>query len=105
IIAALGLAISLLSLGTGIWALAIKLFTVRALPGWASTVVPLYFLGGLQLLSLGVIGEYLGKVYMETKRRPRYAIEKSTSGMVKVPASVHASDPLRASEVDLAPLA
>jgi glycosyltransferase involved in cell wall biosynthesis len=72
-----GLLISLLSLGMGSWALAVKLFTTAALPGWASTVVPLYFLGGVQLLSLGVIGEYLAKVYMETKRRPRYTIQKT----------------------------
>lgn len=72
-----GLVISLFSLGMGGWALVLKLFTTAALPGWASTVVPLYFLGGVQLLSLGVIGEYLAKVYMETKRRPRYTIQKT----------------------------
>jgi glycosyltransferase involved in cell wall biosynthesis len=76
-ITVIGLAISLLSLSMGAWALAIKLFSSSALPGWASTVVPLYFLGGVQLFSLGVIGEYLAKVYMETKRRPRYIIEKT----------------------------
>jgi hypothetical protein len=44
-------------------------------PGWASTVLPIYFLGGVQILCLGIIGEYVGKMYMETKRRPRYHIE------------------------------
>lgn len=48
-----------------------------AVPGWASTVVPVYFLGGIQLVSVGVLGEYIGKIYMETKRRPRFFIEKS----------------------------
>jgi glycosyltransferase involved in cell wall biosynthesis len=54
----------------------VKFFTNKALPGWASTVLPIYFIGGIQLLSLGIIGEYLGKIYKETKRRPRYFIEK-----------------------------
>ena len=44
--------------------------------GWASTVVPMYFLGGVQLLGLGVIGEYIGKIYLESKHRPRFHIEK-----------------------------
>ena len=45
-------------------------------PGWASSVVPVYFLGGIQLLSIGILGEYVAKIYMETKRRPRYIVER-----------------------------
>jgi glycosyltransferase involved in cell wall biosynthesis len=45
-------------------------------PGWASSVVPIYFLGGIQLLSTGILGEYVAKIYMETKRRPRYIVER-----------------------------
>ena len=41
-----------------------------------AVVLPLYLLGGIQLLSIGVLGEYVAKVYMETKKRPRYIIEK-----------------------------
>ena len=52
------------------------IFTNKSVPGWASTVLPIYFIGGVQLLSLGIIGEYIGKIYMETKRRPRYIVEK-----------------------------
>lgn len=48
----------------------------RAIPGWTSTVLPIFFFGGVQILSLGVIGEYLGKIYSETKARPRFIIEK-----------------------------
>ena len=48
-----------------------------AIPGWASSVVPIYFLGGIQLLSIGILGEYIAKVYLETKQRPRYFIEKT----------------------------
>ena len=46
-----------------------------AIPGWASSVVPIYFLGGIQLLSIGILGEYVSKIYLETKQRPRYFIE------------------------------
>lgn len=77
-ITVLGVTVSLLSLGFAAWALAAKLFGDRALPGWASTVVPIYFLGGVQLLCLGIIGEYLAKIYAEVKRRPRYVIETTT---------------------------
>ncbi|WP_068113033.1 glycosyltransferase family 2 protein [Tropicimonas marinistellae] len=44
--------------------------------GWASTVVAIYFLGGAHLVALGVIGEYVGKIYKETKRRPRYILDE-----------------------------
>ena len=47
-------------------------------PGWASSIIPIYFLGGVQLLSIGVLGEYVAKIYLETKRRPRYIVEKTT---------------------------
>ncbi len=76
IIAFLGMIISLMSLGLMCWALWVKLFTVNALPGWASSVVPIYFLGGIQLLCTGILGEYVAKLYLEAKRRPRYFIEE-----------------------------
>ena len=65
-----------LSLATGVWTLAATLLGSDVVPGWASTVIPIYFLGGIQLLALGVIGEYLAKTYLEVKQRPRYLIEK-----------------------------
>lgn len=54
----------------------LSLFSNNTIPGWFSTVLPMYFLGGIQLFSLGIIGEYIGKLYTETKKRPRYFIEK-----------------------------
>lgn len=60
------------------WALGIRLLTDRAVPGWASTVAPLAALGGVQLLALGVIGQYLAKIYGEVKRRPRYIVRDAT---------------------------
>ena len=44
-------------------------------PGWTSVIISIWVLGGLQLFAIGIIGEYIGKTYMETKRRPRYLIE------------------------------
>ncbi len=72
----MGLLVSMISLGMIIWVLWVKLFTSAAIPGWASSVIPIYFLGGIQLLSIGVLGEYVAKIYFETKRRPRYFIEE-----------------------------
>jgi glycosyltransferase involved in cell wall biosynthesis len=54
----------------------IRFFSDIAVPGWASTLLPIYFLGGIQILCLGVIGEYLGKIYGESKARPRFLIEQ-----------------------------
>ncbi len=75
-IAALGVIMFLVSLGISIWAVGAKLFSDGVVPGWTSSVLPMYLLGGIQLLSLGVVGEYVAKIYMETKRRPRYFIEE-----------------------------
>jgi glycosyltransferase involved in cell wall biosynthesis len=72
----LGIVIFLLSLAVILWALWVRLFTNTAVPGWASTVVPMFLLGGIQLLCTGIIGEYLAKIYLETKRRPHFVIEK-----------------------------
>lgn len=71
-----GLGVSILSLAGGCWVLWEKVVNNQGVPGWASTMVPMFFLGGVQLLSLGVIGEYVAKIYMETKGRPRYVIER-----------------------------
>lgn len=52
------------------------IYTGNTVPGWLSTVLPMYFLGGVQLFSIGIIGEYIGKIYSEVKQRPRYVIDK-----------------------------
>lgn len=77
LITGMGFLISLGSLAVAAWAVYVRLFTLAAVPGWASTVIPMYLLGGIQLLSLGIIGEYLAKIYMESKRRPRFIIERT----------------------------
>jgi glycosyltransferase involved in cell wall biosynthesis len=76
LITIMGFITSLLSIGLALWGLSASLLTNKALPGWASTVIPMYFLGGVQLLSLGVIGEYVAKIYMESKGRPRFHVDK-----------------------------
>lgn len=75
LITGIGMLISVASLGMALWALAVRIFTDQALPGWASVVIPMYFLGGIQLLGLGIIGEYLAKVYESSKKRPRFHVE------------------------------
>lgn len=76
-ITVLGMIVSLFSFGLAAWALIVKLFTTAALPGWASIVIPVYMLGGIQLICLGVIGQYLAKIYSEAKARPRFIVEKN----------------------------
>lgn len=75
-ISAMGFIVSAASLCVTLWVLWVALFSSRGVPGWASTVLPIYFLGGVQLLAIGVIGEYVGKVYMEVKARPRFFIDR-----------------------------
>lgn len=48
----------------------------KIVPGWTSLVAPIWMIGGIQLLAIGILGEYIGKVYIETKHRPRYEIDK-----------------------------
>ena len=73
----LGCGMSMLAIGLTIWALFATLVLRGTIPGWASTVIPIYLVCGAQLLCLGVIGEYVGKIYLETKRRPRFIVAET----------------------------
>ena len=77
LITGLGLIASFISFIGIIWSL-ISYFTGHTVEGWASLACIVCFVGGLQMLFLGVIGEYIGKIYLETKRRPRYIISERT---------------------------
>jgi len=77
LISALGLIMSLLSFAGVMWAV-IASFLGYTVAGWASTVSIVCFMGGIQLVCLGVIGEYIGKIYIEVKGRPRYIISERT---------------------------
>lgn len=78
LIAAFGFFVAAVSLLGIIWSI-VMLVLHKTVPGWASTVSIICFLGGIQLLSLGVIGEYIGKMYLEIKGRPRYIIDRRTN--------------------------
>ena len=75
IITWLGLFIFLISLVMIIYSV-ISFFVGVAVSGWASTLCSIWALGGLQLLAIGIIGEYIGKIYLETKRRPRFIVDE-----------------------------
>lgn len=78
----LGFLFAFLSLAGIIWAIvqSVRGFVV---PGWASMTCIICFFGGIQLLSLGIIGEYIGKIYLEVKHRPRYIISERTYDVTK----------------------
>lgn len=77
IITGMGAGVSLLGFAGVIWAV-ITEFLGRTVAGWTSTVCIVCFMGGIQLICLGVLGEYIGKIYMEVKARPRYIISDRT---------------------------
>ena len=77
LITGFGIVIALLSFLGVLWAL-ITAICGRSVPGWASTTCIVCFVGGVQLISLGILGEYVGKIYLEVKHRPRYIIGERT---------------------------
>lgn len=77
LITSLGFAITSISLLLVLYFLAIKIMG-KAVDGWTTIVMSIWMIGGIQLLCLGVIGEYIGKIYNETKARPKFIIEKIT---------------------------
>jgi glycosyltransferase involved in cell wall biosynthesis len=77
LVTAFGLLVTLLSFAGIIWSV-VSFFLHNTVAGWASLVSLICFFSGVQLLSLGIIGEYIGKIYLETKARPRYIISDRT---------------------------
>jgi glycosyltransferase involved in cell wall biosynthesis len=76
LITMLGFLVSAFSFAMILFVIYGRLVMNAVIPGWASSVVPIYFLGGIQLLSIGILGEYVAKIYMETKQRPRWFVER-----------------------------
>jgi len=72
----LGLIISVLSFFLGLYFICMKIFTNTLVQGWLSLLISILFIGGVQLIFLGIIGEYLGRIYDEVKQRPLYVINK-----------------------------
>lgn len=89
IITVLGILSSMISFSLIVWVIFTRLLTENAIPGWASILLPLLFIGSVQLLCLGVIGEYLAKLYAETKQRPKYHISEIVGGDVKLDRVPH----------------
>lgn len=77
LITGFGVFVALVSFIGVLWAL-ITALCGKAVAGWASMTCIVYFVSGVQLICLGIIGEYIGKIYMETKHRPRYIISERT---------------------------
>lgn len=77
IIIKLGLLLSVIGIGIIIYSI-VQHFLDNTNAGWTSIIASIWMLGGLQLVAIGVIGKYIGKIYLETKHRPRYIIEKTT---------------------------
>lgn len=73
LITTMGFIMSIVSVLAMIWTIVVKFMGMSEL-GWSSTVCSIWFIGGLQLLALGIIGEYIGKIYAEVKQRPRYIV-------------------------------
>ena len=78
----LGLVVSTLSFAYAVYAVLARIFAWDVVQGWASLMVAIVFLGGVQLVSLGIIGEYVGRIYDEVKRRPLYVAEVERDGDV-----------------------
>ena len=72
----LGSIVASMSILLTIYYLYQSIFNENIMPGWASTILPIYFLGSIQLIALGVISEYIGKLFLESKKRPNYTIEE-----------------------------
>jgi glycosyltransferase involved in cell wall biosynthesis len=96
-ITVLGFLVSLVSFLLGGWALLATLFSDTTAPGWASTVVPIYLICGVQMICLGIMGEYIGRIYHETKRRPRFIVETALldEGGPTTPEAARCNDSLR----------
>jgi dolichol-phosphate mannosyltransferase len=72
----LGIISSVIALGLLIYTFYLKIFTADTLPGWSALMVTTLFIGGIQLIVLGLLGEYIGRIYNETKNRPLYVVQE-----------------------------
>lgn len=83
----LGFLVASLAFLYGLWMIMDKLLFGNPVPGYPSILVSVLFLGGVQLIGIGVLGEYIGRIYMETKNRPRYILRKTRAEKINRPGS------------------
>lgn len=76
VMSVIGVILCAMSVIYGAYAIYIKIFTAQSISGWTSTILVLLFFGGMQFLGLGIMGEYIGKIYTEVKHRPRYFVDE-----------------------------
>lgn len=74
----LGLLVATLSFLYALYAVVVRIFGGYTVPGWSSILFGIFFLGGIQLIMIGVLGEYIGKLFFEVKKRPNYIISESS---------------------------
>lgn len=95
LVSAVGALVAVAALLASVWAVGVRFLDPRYVPGWASTLLPILLLGGIQILCMGIIGEYVGKIYLETKKRPRYLVGEQAG-----PRPVEAARERRVRHVD-----
>ncbi len=78
VVSLVGLVISCVSFCYGFYAILMRIISDDTVSGWASVIAGIYFLGGIQLLSIGICGEYVGKIFMQVKNRPQYIVAESS---------------------------
>ena len=74
----IGLVIAAVSFLYGFYAICIRIFSDTAVSGWASIMTGIYFLGGIQLFCIGICGEYIGRIFMQVKKRPHYIVAETS---------------------------
>ena len=92
---AVGMALSAIALSYGLWVVGEYFFSGIAVPGYATIVVGMMFFSGIQLLSIGVLAEYVGRIYEEVKQRPPYLIDRRTGSGLSVPDALRSENRLR----------
>jgi polyisoprenyl-phosphate glycosyltransferase len=74
----MGFLSSLAAVGVGAWAIYLHFMTIQTIPGWTSLILVMLFLGGAQLVALGILGEYIGRMFDEVRQRPIYLVSRVT---------------------------
>lgn len=88
-----GLLCALLACAGIVWVLARRLATQNWVPGWTAIIIVALFLGGIQLVCIGILGEYVGRIYMQSKSRPLYIVSESINSTLAQPGTARGHEP------------